>query len=78
MSDNILFTPFTLKGLQLPNRIVMAPMTRGMAKAGIPGPENVEYYRRRAQGNVGLILTEGTVVNRPASRNMAGIPFIPR
>lgn len=34
MSDNILFTPFTLKGLQLPNRIVMAPMTRGMA--GIP------------------------------------------
>ncbi len=75
MSDNILFTPFTLNGLQLPNRIVMAPMTRGMAKAGIPGAENAEYYRRRAQGNVGLILTEGTVVNRPASRNMAGIPF---
>lgn len=75
MSDNVLFTPFALKGLQLPNRIVMAPMTRGMAKAGIPGPENAEYYRRRAQGNVGLILTEGTVVNRPASRNMAGIPF---
>ncbi|QZN94195.1 NADH:flavin oxidoreductase [Symbiopectobacterium purcellii] len=75
MSDNILFTPFTFKGLQLPNRIVMAPMTRGMAKAGVPGAENAEYYRRRAQGNVGLILTEGTVVNRPASRNMAGIPF---
>lgn len=75
MSDTILFTPFALKGLQLPNRVVMAPMTRGMAKAGIPGPENAEYYRRRAQGNVGLILTEGTVVNRPASRNMPGIPF---
>ncbi len=75
MSDNILFTPFALKGLQLPNRIVMAPMTRGMAKEGIPGQANAEYYRRRAQGGVGLILTEGTVVNRPASRNMAGIPF---
>lgn len=75
MSDNILFTPFALKGLNLPNRIVMAPMTRGMAKEGIPGPANAEYYQRRAQGNVGLILTEGTVVNRPASRNMAGIPF---
>ncbi|MFT8211334.1 MAG: NADH:flavin oxidoreductase [Symbiopectobacterium sp.] len=75
MSDNILFTPFALKGLQLPNRIVMAPMTLGMAKEGIPGSANAEYYRRRVQGNVGLILTEGTVVNRPDSRNMAGIPF---
>lgn len=53
MSDNILFTPFTLKGLQLPNRIVMAPMTRGMAKAGIPGPENAKYYRRRAKATWG-------------------------
>jgi 2,4-dienoyl-CoA reductase-like NADH-dependent reductase (Old Yellow Enzyme family) len=75
MSDDILFTPFTLKGLTLPNRIVMAPMTRGMAEGGIPGAANAEYYRRRAEGGVGLILTEGTVVNRPASRNMPGIPF---
>lgn len=75
MSDDILFTPFTLKGLKLPNRIVMAPMTRGMAKGGIPGAAHAQYYRRRAEGGVGLILTEGTVVNRPASRNMPGIPF---
>lgn len=75
MSSDILFSPFTLKGLTLPNRIVMAPMTRGMAEGGIPGAANAEYYRRRAQGDVGLILTEGTVVDRPASRNMAGIPF---
>lgn len=75
MSDDILFTPFTLKGLTLPNRIVMAPMTRGMAEGGIPGPANVEYYRRRAEGGLGLILTEGTVVDRPASRNMPGIPL---
>lgn len=75
MSDSTLFTPFSLKGLTLPNRIVMAPMTRGMAPDGVPGEANAQYYRRRAEGAVGLILTEGTVVNRPASRNMPGIPF---
>ncbi len=75
MSDNVLFSPFTLKGLTLPNRIVMAPMTRGMAPEGIPGQPNADYYRRRAEGEAGLILTEGTVVDRPASRNMPGIPF---
>ncbi|MBA8867110.1 2,4-dienoyl-CoA reductase-like NADH-dependent reductase (Old Yellow Enzyme family) [Pantoea agglomerans] len=75
MSGNVLFSPFILKGLTLPNRIVMAPMTRGMAPEGIPGQPNADYYRRRAEGKAGLILTEGTVVNRPASRNMPGIPF---
>ncbi|MCL6353744.1 NADH:flavin oxidoreductase [Pectobacterium polaris] len=75
MSDDVLFRPFTLKGLTLPNRIVMAPMTRGMAENGIPGPAQAEYYCRRAEGGVGLILTEGTVVDRPASRNMPGIPL---
>lgn len=75
MSSDILFSPFTLKSLALPNRIVMAPMTRGLAPEGIPGPLHAEYYRRRAEGGVGLILTEGTVIDRPASRNMPGIPF---
>jgi 2,4-dienoyl-CoA reductase-like NADH-dependent reductase (Old Yellow Enzyme family) len=74
MSDNILFRPFTLKGLTLANRFVMAPMTRAMAQDGIPGPTQAAYYRRRAEGGVGLILTEGTVVDRPASRNAPGIP----
>jgi 2,4-dienoyl-CoA reductase-like NADH-dependent reductase (Old Yellow Enzyme family) len=75
MSNDVLFSPFTLKGLTLPNRIVMAPMTRALAKDGIPGAINAEYYRRRAEGGVGLILTEGTVIDRPASRNAPGIPF---
>lgn len=75
MSNDILFTPFTLKGMTLPNRIVMAPMTRAMAAGGVPGSANAEYYRRRAEGGVGLILTEGTVVNRPASRNVPDVPF---
>ncbi len=75
MKTDTLFRPFTLKGLTLPNRIVMAPMTRSMAPEGIPGQPQVDYYERRAAADVGLILTEGTVINRPASRNMAGIPF---
>ncbi len=53
----------------------MAPMTRGFADQGLPGSAHVDYYRKRAQGDVGLILTEGTVVDRPAARNEPGIPF---
>jgi len=72
---DVLFEPLTLGKLQLNNRIVMAPMTRNMARDGIPGPENAAYYRRRTEGGVGLILSEGTVIDRPASRNLPGIPF---
>ncbi|MPT48926.1 MAG: NADH:flavin oxidoreductase [Sphingobium sp.] len=74
-STDILFRPFELGALTLPNRIVMAPMTRSMALQGIPGDANAAYYRRRAEGGVGLILSEGTVIDRPASRNTPGIPF---
>ncbi|QJU56523.1 NADH:flavin oxidoreductase [Sphingomonas sp. AP4-R1] len=72
---DILFRPFTLRGLTLPNRIVMAPMTRGFAAGGVPGAAQADYYRKRAEGGVGLILSEGTVIDRPASRNHPGIPF---
>ena len=70
-----LFRPFSLKSLQLKNRIVMAPMTRSMAIDGIPGELQAAYYGRRTAGGVGLILSEGTVVERPSSRNEPGIPF---
>lgn len=71
-----LFTPFTLNGLTLPNRIVMAPMTRNFSPGGIPGPDVAAYYRRRAEGGVGLILTEGTSPNHPQAANMPRIPHI--
>jgi 2,4-dienoyl-CoA reductase-like NADH-dependent reductase (Old Yellow Enzyme family) len=74
-SSDTLFRPFQLKSLSLANRIVMAPMTRTFAPKGVPGSANAAYYRRRAEGGVGLILSEGTVIDRPASRNEAGIPF---
>lgn len=74
-STATLFRPFRFKSLELKNRIVMAPMTRTKAPEGVPGKANAEYYRRRAEGDVGLILSEGTVIDRPSSRNDPGIPF---
>ncbi|MDO7847167.1 NADH:flavin oxidoreductase [Hymenobacter sp. M29] len=74
MSTNALFTPFALKSLQLKNRIVMAPMTRSFSPHGVPGADVAAYYRRRAEGQVGLILSEGTVVERPASSNDPNVP----
>ena len=71
-----LFTPFTLNGLTLPNRIVMAPMTRNHSPGGVPGEDVAAYYRRRAEGGVGLILTEGTAPNYPQAKNMPNIPQI--
>ena len=63
MADNIdLFTPLDLRGLQLPNRIIMSPMTRSRAGEGdVPHDLNVEYYAQRA--SAGLIVTEGTQVS---------------
>ncbi|MGF6637381.1 NADH:flavin oxidoreductase [Paraburkholderia sp. BL10I2N1] len=70
-----LFQPFKLKSLTLKNRIVMAPMTRSFAPEGVPGENVAAYYRRRAENNVGLILSEGTVIDRPASSNDPNIPL---
>ena len=70
-----LFEPVRVGPLELPNRIVMAPMTRTFSPGGVPGPDVAAYYRRRAEGEVGLILSEGTVVDRPASRNHPDIPL---
>lgn len=75
MSVDALFRPFTVKSLTLPNRIVMAPMTRQFSPGGVPTEDVAGYYRRRAEGGVGLIVTEGTVVERPAARNEVQIPF---
>ncbi|PZN98790.1 MAG: 12-oxophytodienoate reductase [Alphaproteobacteria bacterium] len=74
MSVETLFRPFTVKSLTLPNRIVMAPMTRSFSPGGIPTSDVAAYYRRRAEGGVGLIITEGTVVERPAARNDVAVP----
>ncbi|GAA4793607.1 NADH:flavin oxidoreductase [Olivibacter ginsenosidimutans] len=69
-----LFEPFQLKSLNLRNRIVMAPMTRSFSPNGIPTADVATYYAKRAAGEVGLILSEGTVIDRVASSNDPNVP----
>ncbi len=74
MSADALFQPFEFKGLKLPNRVVMAPMTRSKSPDGVATEEVAAYYARRAAAEVGLIISEGTGVSRPASLNDPHIP----
>jgi 2,4-dienoyl-CoA reductase-like NADH-dependent reductase (Old Yellow Enzyme family) len=73
-STAALFRPFSLKSLTLANRIVMAPMTRSKSPAGVPGLDVAAYYRRRAEGGVGLIVTEGTYVSHPGAGPDPNVP----
>ena len=74
MSIESLFKPFQLKSLHLKNRFVMAPMTRSFSPQGQPTEDVTRYYQRRAAGEVGLIISEGTVIDRPSSANDPNIP----
>lgn len=66
-----LFENFDLAGLQLPNRIVMAPMTRSRSPAGVADDLMAIYYSQRA--TAGLIISEGV----PISREAVGYAFLP-
>jgi len=68
-----LFQPITLRNTPLRNRIVMSPMTRGFSTDGIPGKDVAAYYRRRAEGEAGLIITEGVGVDHPSALGEAGL-----
>ena len=68
-----LFQPLQIRGVTLKNRIVMAPMTRGFSPGGVPGEDVAAYYRRRADGETGLIITEGVGIDHPAALGDAGL-----
>jgi N-ethylmaleimide reductase len=62
MSTDILFKPLKLGALNLPNRIVMPPLTRMRAgPGGVPTAMNAEYYGQRA--SAGLNITEATAIS---------------
>jgi len=71
-----LFQPFSLGSLSLKNRTVMAPMTRTFSPKGVPTEDVAAYYRRRAEGDVGLIITEGTIISHKASNGYERVPAI--
>lgn len=67
-----LFDPITLGAIHAPNRIVMAPLTRGRAtRSHVPTPLMGEYYRQRA--SAGLIITEATGITQQG----LGWPYAP-
>ncbi|MCH2159976.1 MAG: NADH:flavin oxidoreductase [Oleiphilaceae bacterium] len=76
MSNSPLFDPIELGPLSLKNRIVMAPMTRTFSPGNVPNDLNVAYYARRAENEVGLIITEGTTVGHKAANGYARVPFM--
>jgi len=71
-----LLTPFHSANLDLSNRVVMAPMTRYFSPGGIPGPDVVAYYARRAEAGVSLIVTEGAFIPHPAAGFADTIPVL--
>ena len=80
-----LFSPLTLRGVTLPNRVVMMPMGSDFASVtGEVTDEHIDYYRLRARGGTGLILVENVCVTYPQGSNgttqlrMDADCFIPR
>ena len=51
-----LYTPFKVNKLELKNRVIMSPMSIGHTVDGFIMDDVVEFYKRRAQGGVGLII----------------------
>lgn len=68
-----LFDPIQVGQLHLANRIVMAPLTRNRARAGIPSELSATYYAQRA--SAGLIISEGTPISAQA-QGYADVPGI--
>ncbi len=71
-----LFSCASINHLHLPNRFIMAPMSRYFSKNNVPDENVVQYYRRRAEGAVGLIVTEGTCINHIAANGYRNVPYI--
>jgi N-ethylmaleimide reductase len=64
--NSVLFQPFRLHDLTLPNRIVLAPMTRARAGAArLPNRLMAEYYTQRS--SAGLLITEATTISEEAN-----------
>jgi 2,4-dienoyl-CoA reductase-like NADH-dependent reductase (Old Yellow Enzyme family) len=68
-----LFRPLAIRGMTVPNRFVMSPMTRSFSPGGVPTADVAAYYRRRAEGGTGLIITEGVGIPHPAAIGASGV-----
>ena len=58
-----LLSPVVLGNANLRNRVVMSALTRNRSvPTNVPNVVNVEYYKQRAAGGAGLIVSEGTLI----------------
>ncbi|WP_275286173.1 alkene reductase [Halomonas elongata] len=73
MADTSLFTPLQLGSLSLPNRVIMAPLTRARTPDSVPGKLQQVYYGQRA--GAGLIISEATNIS-PTARGYVYTPGI--
>jgi len=69
MIANPLFQPFSIKSLNLKNRFVLAPISRYTSINETPTEKLVIFHRRRAESGIGLSITGGTTIDRPAANN---------
>lgn len=76
MDSRILFSPYTIKGVTFNNRFVMPAMQRGLGEAGIPTPKMTEYFTRRIEGGVSLVMGESTAVNHPSTTSQEAATII--
>lgn len=72
---SLLFTPLDLRGLTIPNRVVVSPMCQYQATDGVPGDWHLVHLGQFAQGGPGLIIAEATGVE-PAGRISPGCPSL--
>jgi 2,4-dienoyl-CoA reductase-like NADH-dependent reductase (Old Yellow Enzyme family) len=75
-NPSVLFTPFRLGRLLLPNRFVMPAMQRGMCDEGKPTEALAQYYRRRAEGGVPLIIGESAAIDHPTATRQPASAWI--
>ncbi|MCF7549571.1 bifunctional salicylyl-CoA 5-hydroxylase/oxidoreductase [Pseudonocardia sp. WMMC193] len=68
-----MFHPFRLRGLTLPNRIVVSPMAQYSATDGVPDDWHLVHLGARAQGGAGLVMTE-MICTSPDARITPGCP----
>ncbi len=73
---DMLFRPFEHRKLALASRLVMAPMPRMLAQDGVPVPETGQYYRKRAEHQLGLIITEPVAIDDSAAAADSGMPHL--
>jgi len=62
-----LMKPFECKSFKVPNRLMMAPMSRYFAPGGLLTQASVDYYRRRIEGGLGSVISEAVAIDRPGS-----------